>query len=85
MIGPKVAIPPKSIINNKLNNLKTKKMKQLTLTELMEVRGGYHPDYSKYDCKDLERLYIEWIDTKEEMEEYHKQCIEKGCDNMIDC
>lgn len=60
-------------------------MKQLTLTELLEVRGGSEPDYSKSNCKDLEYLKIYWIDTEEEMKEYHKQCIDKGCDYMIDC
>ncbi len=60
-------------------------MKQLTLTELMEVRGGYHPDYSTMTCRDLEYLKIHWIDTIEEEKEYHDQCIAKGCDDIIDC
>lgn len=60
-------------------------MKQLTNNELLEVRGGYHPDYSKYDCEDLVKLSIEWCDTPEEWKELHNQCIEKGCSYIMDC
>ena len=60
-------------------------MKQLTLTELLEVRGGYHPDYSSYNCKDLVELKIKWINTQEEFDEFSKECVAKGCETVVDC
>lgn len=57
-------------------------MKQLTLTELLEVRGGSQPDYSRYDCDDLRKLVIEWIDREDEKEECRRRANELGCGDV---
>ena len=57
-------------------------MKQLTLTELLEVRGGSEPDYSKCNCLDLEYLVKEWIDREDEKEECRRRANELGCGDV---
>ncbi len=54
-------------------------MKQLTVTELLEVRGG--TDYSKYDCKTLEDLH-DWCDSQKELDEIHDEMRRQGCPNI---
>lgn len=54
MIGPKVVCPPKTI---SLTIKKLKKMKKLTIKELMGVRGGK----SSVECKKVQALAAAYI------------------------